>query len=101
MLHLKGKKWCAKHLGKANIFISKFTSFADDFVLLYMIMTVGTFGWWAAWLTSQRGGTVMYYKNPFIICSYMDKICKRHNHYPEDWLAYDNNSMVQSKLLKY
>ena len=46
-----------------------FSSYVDDFVLLqscdHVIMTVGTFGWWA----SQRGGTVMYYKDPFPIDS--------------------------------
>ena len=52
-----------------------FSSYVDDFVLLqscdHVIMTVGTFGWWAAWLTSQRRGTVMYYKDPFPIDSYI------------------------------
>ena len=98
------KNWCARHLGKPNVFISNCTSYVDDFVLLqscdHMIMTVGTFGWWAAWLTSQRGGTVMYYRDPFIIGSEMYKMYKRHNHYPEDWLAYDNNSVVESRKLK-
>ena len=98
------KNWCARHLGKPNVFISDFTSYTDDFVLLqccdHMIMTVGTFGWWAAWLTSQRGGTAMYYRDPFTFGSDMYKMYKRHNHYPEDWLAYDNKSVVESRLLK-
>ena len=63
-------------------------------------MTVGTFGWWAGWLTSQRGGTVLYYRDPFIIGSEIYKMYKRHNHFPEDWLAYDNDSVVKSRLLK-
>ena len=98
------KNWCAKHLLKANVFISNFTSYVDDFVLLqscdHMIMTVGTFGWWAAWLTSQRGGIAMYYKDPFTVDSEMYNMYKRHNHYPEDWFAYDKNSVVKSRQLK-
>ena len=96
------KNRCAKHLGKANVFMSNFNSNVDDFVLLqscdHMIMTAGTFRWWAGWMTSQRGGTVMYYRDPFTIGSEMYKMYKRHNHYPGHWLAY-NNSVVESRLL--
>ena len=92
------KNWCAKHLGKANAFISNFTANVDDFVLLqscdHMIVTVG---WWAAWLTSQRGRTFMYYRDP--VGSEMYNMCKRYNHYPEDWLAYDNSSVLECRLL--
>lgn len=66
-----GKEWCQKHLKRENVFISNFTSAEDDFTLMqscdHMVMTVGTFSWWAGWMTSQRGGDVMYYRDYFTI----------------------------------
>ena len=95
------KKWCQMHLKKENVFISNFTSAEDDYTLMqscdHMIMTLGTFGWWAAWMTSQRGGDVMYYRDPFIPGSRIDRQFERKTHYPGHWLAYTNNSVIQSK----
>ena len=97
------KEWCTQHLQKHNVYISNMTLY-EDFVLLsscdHVIMTVGTFGWLAAWLTSQRGGTVVYYKDPFTVGSYLYKMYKRHNYFPGHWLAYNNNSVLQSMKLK-
>ena len=63
------KKWCGQHLQKPNVYISNLTTLTEDFVLMSscddMIMTVGTFGYWAAWLTSKRSGNPMYYNYPF------------------------------------
>ena len=30
-----------------------------------VILSVGTFGWWAGYLSSQYGGDVVYFKNNF------------------------------------
>ena len=95
------KDWCQMHLKKENVFISNFISAEDDHTLMqscdHMIMTLGTFGWWAAWMTSQRGGDVMYYRDPFIPGSRIDCQFERKTHYPGHWLAYTNNSVIQSK----
>ena len=95
------KNWCLRYLLKENVFISNFTSAEDDFTLMqscdHMIMTVGSFGWWAAWMTSYRGGDAMYYRDPFTPGSYKDKYFDRVTHYPGNWLAYTNNSVIQSK----
>ena len=56
-----------------------------------MIMTVGTFGWWAAWMTSYRGGDVMYYRDPFTVGSFMHGQFNRATYFPEHWLSYGNN----------
>ena len=84
--------WCKQHLQKHNVYISNLTTFYEDFVLVSscvdMIMTVGTFGWWAAWLTSQRGGTSMYFKFPFVEGTTKDALLNRHNSFPEEWIAY-------------
>ena len=97
------KAWCANNLREENVFISNFTSHIDDFVLMqsctHMIMTVGTFGWWATWLTSHRGGTVMYHRDPFRVGSLAYNMHKRHNHYAGHWLTYNNKSVVESRKL--
>ena len=96
-----GKSWCERHLKKENVFISNFTSAEDDFTLMqscdHMIMTVGMFGWWAAWMTSHRGGDAMYYRNPFTVGSFMHGQFNRATYFPEHWLSYGNNSVMESK----
>ncbi|XP_062612387.1 galactoside alpha-(1,2)-fucosyltransferase 2-like [Saccostrea cucullata] len=51
---------------KTNVHISLGNSGPEDMALLsltnHTIMSVGTFGWWVAWLT---GGTTLYYKPVF------------------------------------
>ena len=97
------KTWCHRYLKKENVFISNFPSAEDDFTLMqscdHMIMTVGTFGWWAAWMTSHRGGDVMYYRDPFNVGGWKYDHFDRMTHYPGHWLAYMNNSVIQSKDL--
>ena len=94
-------KWCKQHLPKHNVYISSLTTLYEDFVLLSscddMIMTEGTFGWWAAWLTSKRGGTSMYYNHPFFKSSRLDKYLDRKDHFPAKWIAYNSTSIIKSK----
>ena len=88
------KEWCFRYISllRENVHISNMTSFEEDFVLMsscdYMIMTVGTFGWWASWLTSQRGGICMYYKYPFTATSVQRKKFDSEDHFPHWWKAY-------------
>ena len=90
------KQWCSKYISPYgdNVFVSNLTSVYEDFVLMSscddMIMTVGTFGWWASWLTSQRGGTSMYYKHPFTTETAIRKKFYIPNHFPPNWKAYYN-----------
>ena len=97
------KKWCHKNLSKENVVFSKFTSVYDDFALLiqcsHIIMTVGTFGWWVSWFVAQKGGIIMYYRYPFAIGSLMDYKIGYHNHFPENWLAYDNDTVIETKYI--
>ena len=91
------KQWCLQNLARQNIHISRFTLDFKDFVLMsscdHMIMTVGTFGWWAAWLTSQRGGTVMYYNHPFVSGSFLDSVLDRNDHFLPRWMSYNRTSV--------
>ena len=95
------KVWCYQNLPRTNIYISKLTLAFEDFVLMSncddMVMTVGTFGWWASWLTSQRGGTAMYYNHPFITGSELDKYLDRKDHFPADWIAYNSTSILRQQ----
>ncbi|XP_046347134.1 galactoside alpha-(1,2)-fucosyltransferase 1-like [Haliotis rufescens] len=54
--------WCYKHLTAPDIVImhnmNEYVDFAAMTMCDHMIMTVGTFGWWAAWLID--GYTVYY-----------------------------------------
>ncbi len=56
--------WCEKYLSEPDVyFVEDQDSIVDMAVLTkcnHTIMTVGTFSWWAAWLT---GGDVTYYSN--------------------------------------
>ena len=97
------KDWCHRYLKKENVFISNFTSAEDDFTLMqscdHMVRTVGTFGWWAAWMTSHKGGDVMYYRDPFSVGGWKYNHFDRMTHYPGHWLAYVKNSVIRSKDL--
>ena len=86
--------WCSKYISPYgdNVFVSNLTSVYEDFVLMSscddMIMTVGTYGWWASWLSSQRGGTSVYYKFPFVTETAMRNGFEISNHFPPKWKAY-------------
>ena len=88
---------------ETNMIMSNMTSDLEDFVLMqscdHKIMTVGTFGWWAAWMTSQRGGDVMYYRHPFQVESSMYQNFDRHSRFPGHWLSYGDNLITESKNL--
>ena len=98
-----GIKWCKENLNGSNVFFSNMTSPNEDFVLLsscdHMIQTVGTFSWWAGWLTSWRGGTVMYYQHQFAENTRVYGSFMRQDCFLGHWLAYTNMSITKSKLL--
>ncbi|XP_046334908.2 galactoside alpha-(1,2)-fucosyltransferase 1-like [Haliotis rufescens] len=58
------KKWCRENLQSSDVILMENTDPYLDFATLtlcdHMIMTVGTFGWWAAWLVN---GYTVYYKD--------------------------------------
>ena len=94
------KAWCHEQLPRTNVYSSKLTLEFEDFVLMSscddIIMTVGTFGWWASWLTSHRGGTVMYYTHPFVTSSELDKSLDRKDFFPAEWIPYNSTSILAS-----
>lgn len=56
------KEWCRKNL--KDVIISTLTDPGDEMALMklsdHVIITVGTFGWWGAWLS---GGTTVYLRS--------------------------------------
>ena len=97
-------KWCKVNLNRSNVYFSNLKSANEDFVLMcncdHMIMTVGTFGFWGAWFTSWRGGTIMYYEHVFSKTSHIKvKSFSRHDWFPPHWLAYTNRTITESRYL--
>lgn len=92
------REWCREHLVKENVYISSFTSVEEDFVLLsscdHMLMTAGTFGWWAGWLTAMRGGTVLYYDQPYVEESWACRNMDKRNIFPHNWIAYNSTNIM-------
>ncbi len=57
--------WCKHNFRELDDFVfSELSTARDDMALLrvcnHTVMSVGTYSWWAAWLT---GGTAVYYKD--------------------------------------
>ena len=98
-----GHEFCRKNFPQENVFVSNMKSDLEYFILMqscdHVIMTVGTFGWWAAWMMSQRGGNVMYYRRLFTFGSHIHKKFSRHSHFPGHWLSYGNDSVIELKVL--
>jgi len=71
-----------------DLVYSNGSSIGFDLVLLSrcdaMIMTTGTFGWWAAWLGNYK--TVIYYKNWPRPYSQLDGTMNRAEFFPPHWI---------------
>jgi galactoside 2-L-fucosyltransferase 1/2 len=61
-------KWAKKHLKGDDVVFSPQLKFEDDFAVLtncdHIILSGGTFGWWAAWLSTKQGRVVYFDKYP-------------------------------------
>lgn len=78
-------EWCKTNINNPhkNIYFSKYADrYLYDFVLQatcnHSIITIGTFGWFAAWLTR---GKVVYYDG------YVKSPQKKLDHYPPEWIS--------------
>ena len=91
-----GPTWCSKQpfflADDVRVVTEKHTPAVDMAILAgcdHMVMTVGTFGWWAAYLGADaNGGEVVYYDSEFR----MEHPCVKGNvvladYYPERWVA--------------
>ena len=76
-----------------------FTKKEDSFVYMailvvcdHMIITIGTFGWWAAWLgVHQREGAVVIYQGDNMHWEWISNIARPEGMYPPTWI-YTNET---------
>ena len=84
------KRWCRQQRMFSNVTVLPPVSAETDFALLstkcdHIIMSVGTFGWWAGWLA---GGEVVYYDEGLNMESAVNKGTVNLTHYyPDEWIA--------------
>ena len=85
-------EWSKKVLGKrpttATVVFSEGHEAIEDLAILsycnHSVVTVGTFGWWGAWLA---GGTTMYYNEFPQKFSYLSQGFSSKDYYPPKWIG--------------
>ena len=85
--------WCKRQelftsaQGYTVSFCPRWHSESHDLALLsslnHSVITVGTFGWWAAWLA---GGDVVYYPTPYNNNAHMFKNFNAEDFFPPHWI---------------
>ena len=102
------QRWCREKLQSSDTFVTPFSGEFDDFAAIahtdHLIMTQGTFGWWAAWFIEERAKheapssgrinpDVLFYKYPYWENTKLYRTYVREHVYPEHWKAYTNSSI--------
>ncbi|XP_046555084.1 galactoside alpha-(1,2)-fucosyltransferase 2-like [Haliotis rubra] len=81
------KNWCRKYVVSSDIILMEnsdpFVDFATLTLCDHMIMTVGTFGWWAAWLGD---GHAVYYRDFPRPGSGLDRDLIKEDHFLPHWV---------------
>jgi galactoside 2-L-fucosyltransferase 1/2 len=83
-------QWSKQHLSRdiAPVVFSIFDDLEQDLSLLsetnHTIMTVGTYGWWGAWLA---GGEVLYYKDYPLQGSSIDANLEPMDYFEKEWIG--------------
>jgi galactoside 2-L-fucosyltransferase 1/2 len=86
-------EWCKVNLKGADVVFSPGLPAEEDFATLvecdHIIISSGTFGWWAAWL---NGGVVLYYKKLARAGSPLDRHLRSdpnfmHNYFEPSWIG--------------
>ncbi|CAF1026908.1 unnamed protein product [Adineta steineri] len=89
------KQYCRKTFGEKNNVLVTPDSFnaADDLATLtlcnHIILTVGTFGWWGAFLLHNRSGDVLTDSKPDY--TPLDVNCRKDDFFPP-WFSFLNNT---------
>ncbi|BFZ21025.1 hypothetical protein BsWGS_24064 [Bradybaena similaris] len=83
--------WCRKNLlGNDVVVMPKASPYVHLAVLAscdHMIITGGTFGWWAGWLAN---GYVIYYKEYMATGTWLGNYTVKHQYYPRLWIGMGN-----------
>ena len=78
--------WVKTHISGDNVLLAKGNPAGVDLAILslcdHVIMSVGTFGWWGAWLA---GGNTVYYDRWPLRGSYLAGQVKAEDYFPPHW----------------
>ncbi|CAH1779284.1 unnamed protein product [Owenia fusiformis] len=81
------RKWWEKNMNLTNVVISKGTKAEEDMAILskcdHMIISTGTFGWWAAFLAN---GTTIYYNNWPGVNTALGRQTKHEDYFMPHWI---------------
>jgi len=81
-------RWSRKYLSKPNVVFADGHSAAVDLAIASLcdhgVVTIGSFGWWAAWLTN---GVVITNKDVPRPRSSLSKRVHREDYYKPEWIA--------------
>ncbi|XP_059146492.1 galactoside alpha-(1,2)-fucosyltransferase 2-like [Physella acuta] len=84
-------EWCRKNLNDSDVKLLEPDSAENHMSILsrsdHVIISGGTFGWWAAWLAK---GFTIYFKGFPIPNSRLSHDLNRKDFYPPSWIALDN-----------
>jgi galactoside 2-L-fucosyltransferase 1/2 len=94
--------WCSKqpYFNRENVHVARERQhFAIDMAILseceHIILSVGTFGWWSAYLgpDSRPDGIVVYYEHEFVTNNPKNIGNVRHeDYYPPHWVSIGHNN---------
>ena len=79
--------WCKDNISGSDVVFSESGDMLVDLFILtqcqHTVMTVGSFGWWAAWLTN---GTTVYYKDWPRPVSQLEYVLDRKAYFMPNWI---------------
>ncbi|XP_052787884.1 galactoside alpha-(1,2)-fucosyltransferase 1-like [Mya arenaria] len=81
-------KWCKNNTSGPDVFFSPFQTDVLDFALMvccdHVIVTIGSFGWWGAWLS---GGITVYFSAWPTKGSSLDRDLNKTDYFPDNWIS--------------
>lgn len=82
--------WCTENFPAENTVFVRGRNSVEDLAVMslcqHAIMTVGTFGWWMAWLVN---GETVYYSRRFLPGSSLSRQWNVSHHYPSHWIPME------------
>ncbi|WAR31902.1 FUT1-like protein [Mya arenaria] len=94
-------KWCKISTSGPDVFYSPFQTDVLDFALMvccdHVIVTMGTFGWWGAWLS---GGITVYYSAWPTKGSSLDRDLNTSDYFPDNWISTTNHTPLAKGIVK-